>query len=332
MNILVTGGLGYIGSHVVLELIKNGYKVDILDNLSNSDITVHQKLEKFSKTKIRLHVVDLRSKLNTLKVFSKNNFIAVMHFAGLKAVGESVLHPEIYYDNNVFGTINLVNAMRENDCHKIIFSSSATVYGKPNQLPIKESASLHSTSPYGENKLTIERYLNFLSNSDKRWCFAALRYFNPAGGHPSYLFGENPASVPNNLMPLICQVGAKKIEKLQVFGDDFNTSDGTGVRDYIHVVDLALGHIAALDYIIRESKSITVNLGTGKGYSVLEMIKTFEKVNKVRIPFEYGPRRDGDIDCCYANTQLAEKILSWKAKFGLHDMCRDSWESQKNLK
>jgi len=331
MNILVTGGLGYIGSHVVIELISNGFKVEILDNLSNSDIHTLQKLEVQTKTKIPIHVVDLRHLRDTKKVFINNRFDGVIHFAGLKAVGDSVVNPEIYYENNVLGTINLINAMKEISCKKLIFSSSATVYGKPKKLPIEESSELQAINPYGENKIIIEKYLNYLHKSDKEWRFSILRYFNPVGGHHSKLFGENPKGTPNNLMPFICQVAAGKIEKLKIFGNDFKTHDGTGIRDYIHVVDLARGHTAALNYILKNADSITVNLGTGKGYSVLEMVNAFTEINQILIPFEYTCRRPGDIDSCYADNSLAKKILSWEPKYDLFDMCRDSWESQKNI-
>ena len=331
MNLLVTGGLGYIGSHVVIELAKKGFRVDILDNLSNSHITTLEKLKEFTNSDFQFHNVDLRDLSKVKDVFSFKQFDAVIHFAGLKAVGESVLEPQIYYENNVLGTINLINAMQAYDCKKIIFSSTAAVYGNPEVLPLNELSKVQTVNPYGENKLIIEKYLNYLSKADSNWCVGILRYFNPVGAHKSYLFGENPLNTPNNLMPVICQVAEGKIKELKIFGKDFKTNDGTGLRDYIHVIDLATGHIAALKYLFNESQSFTVNLGTGKGHSVLEMVKKFEQVNNVEVPFVYAPRRNGDVDKCFANVDLSKKLLGWKSIYTLDDMCKDSWESYKKL-
>jgi len=331
MNILVTGGLGFIGSHVVIELINKGYKVDIIDNLSNSDIETLENLKNFTKSDIAFHKVDLRNLSELISVFKLKQFDAVIHFAGLKAVGESVVKPQIYYENNVLGTINLINAMQIHDCKNIVFSSSATVYGDPESLPIKESARVHAINPYGENKLIIEKYLHYILEADSNWCVGILRYFNPVGAHKSHLFGEKPLGIPNNLMPIICRVAAGKIKKLEIFGNDYQTQDGTGVRDYIHVVDLSHGHICALEYIFRKSQSFTINLGTGKGYSVMEMVEKFEKVNDLKIPFVYAPRRKGDIDECYANVDLSRELLGWNSVYDLTDMCKDSWESYKKL-
>jgi len=328
MNILLTGGLGFIGSHTAIELVRKGYEIVIVDNLSNSDLNVLTKLNFLLKTSIKFYKNDLRNQEEIRKIFSENKFDAVIHFAGLKAVGESVVNPYSYYDNNVVGSINLIKVMTEFDCKKIIFSSSATVYGDPIELPISESANLSSVNPYGETKLVIENFIDSIYKSDNEWNYAILRYFNPVGGHDSHDFGERPSGIPNNLMPYICQVGAKKLEFLRVFGNDYETRDGTGVRDYIHVVDLALGHIAALEYVLHKSFPICANLGTGKGFSVLEMIKTFETVNKVDIPYVITERRAGDIASCYASTKLAKELLGWEAKFNLEDMCRDSWKSQ----
>jgi len=331
MNILVTGGLGYIGSHVVIELVKKGFRVDILDNLSNSHITTLEKLKEFTNSDIQFHNVDLKVLREVKNVFSSKQFDAVIHFAGLKILSESVLEPQIYYENNVLGTINLINAMQAYDCKKIIFSSTAAVYGNPEVLPLNELSKVQTVNPYGENKLIIEKYLNYLSKADSSWCVGILRYFNPVGAHKSYLFGENPLNTPNNLMPVICQVAEGKIKELKIFGKDFKTNDGTGLRDYIHVIDLATGHIAALKYLFNESQSFTVNLGTGKGHSVLEMVKKFEQVNNVEVPFVYAPRRNGDVDKCFANVDLSKKLLGWKSIYTLDDMCKDSWESYKKL-
>jgi len=328
MNILLTGGLGFIGSHTAIELVTKGYEIVIVDNLSNSDLNVLNKLNLLFGKSVKFYQSDLRNKEELRKIFLENKFDAVMHFAGLKAVGESVVNPYSYYDNNVIGSLNLIKIMTEFNCKNIIFSSSATVYGDPTKLPICEDAKLSSTNPYGETKLVIENFIGSIYKSDKEWNYAILRYFNPVGGHESYDFGERPTGIPNNLMPYICQVGAKKLKLLKVFGNDYETMDGTGVRDYIHVVDLALGHVSALEFMTHNSIPVCVNLGTGKGYSVLEMIKTFETVNNVEIPYTISERRKGDIASCYASTDLAKEVLGWKAKFNLEDMCRDSWKSQ----
>jgi len=328
MNVLLTGGLGFIGSHTVIELVKKGYDIVIVDNLSNSDVSVLDKLNSLLQKSIKFYKKDLRNQEEIREIFLENNFHAVIHFAGLKAVGESVLNPCMYYENNVIGSINLIKVMNEFNCKNIIFSSSATVYGDPVKLPISEDAKLSTTNPYGENKLIIENFIESVYKSDKEWNYVILRYFNPVGGHDSYQFGERPSGIPNNLMPYICQVGAKKLEFLKVFGNDYNTPDGTGVRDYIHVVDLALGHVSALEFFNRKTSPICVNLGTGRGYSVLEMIKTFETTNKIDIPYRMTDRRKGDIASCFASVELAKELLGWEAKYNLEDMCRDSWKSQ----
>ncbi len=325
MKILVTGGLGFIGSHTCVELLNSGYEVVIVDNLSNSNIDVLDKIEKITSKRPKFYEIDVCDKEMVKKVFRENKIDAVIHFAGYKAVGESVREPLKYYRNNLDSTLTLLEVMEEENCHNFVFSSSATVYGSPKELPIKEDFPLSTTNPYGTTKLMIERILADLSKADKEMSIIVLRYFNPIGAHKSGLLGENPKGIPNNLMPYIVRVATKELEMLSVFGDDYDTHDGTGVRDYIHVVDLAKGHIKALEKCVNFKGIEYYNLGTGKGYSVLDLVKTFEKVNKVKVPYKIVDRRPGDIDACYADPSKAYKEIGFKAEYGIEDMCRDSY-------
>lgn len=325
MKILVTGGCGYIGSHTCVELLNNGYEVIIVDNLSNSKEDVIEKIETITNKKVKFYNIDLRDENKLIKVFEENNIEAVIHFAGLKAVGESVLKPLMYYDNNLNSTITLLRVMKNFNCKKIIFSSSATVYGDPQELPITESADLHTTNPYGTTKLFIEKILEDMYNSDNTFCVINLRYFNPIGAHESGLIGENPNGIPNNLMPYIVKVAVGELECLNVFGNDYDTKDGTGVRDYIHVVDLAKGHIKALEKSLNNNGLYFYNLGTGNGYSVLEIINAFQKVNNIKLNYKIVERRPGDIAECYADPSKALKELNWKAEKNIEDMCKDSY-------
>ena len=325
MQILVTGGTGYIGSHTVVELLNNGYDVVIVDNLSNSKRDVIDKLKEITGKSVKFYEINLCDKEALRKVFKENKIEAVMHFAGFKAVGESVQKPLMYYRNNIDSTITLLEVMQEYNVKKIVFSSSATVYGDPEQLPIKETARLKTTNPYGSTKLYIEGILNDVYVADNEFGIAVLRYFNPIGAHPSGLIGENPNGIPNNLMPYIVKVANKELPCLNIFGDDYDTVDGTGVRDYIHVVDLAKGHIGALEYICHNKGIDYFNLGTGHGYSVLQMVKTFEEVNGVKVPYKITPRREGDIATCYADTTKAKKMLHWEAKLELPEMLKDAY-------
>ena len=325
MKILVTGGLGFIGSHTCVELLNSGYEVVIVDNLSNSNIDVLDKIEKITSKRPKFYEIDVCDKERVKKVFRENKIDAVIHFAGYKAVGESVREPLKYYRNNLDSTLTLLEVMEEENCHNFVFSSSATVYGSPKELPIKEDFPLSTTNPYGTTKLMIERILADLSKADKEMSIIVLRYFNPIGAHKSGLLGENPKGIPNNLMPYIVRVATKELEMLSVFGDDYDTHDGTGVRDYIHVVDLAKGHIKALEKCVNFKGIEYYNLGTGKGYSVLDLVKTFEKVNKVKVPYKIVDRRPGDIDACYADPSKAYKEIGFKAEYGIEDMCRDSY-------
>ena len=324
MKILVTGGTGYIGSHTAVELIESGNEVVIVDNLSNSKEDVLDKIKKITGVKPKFYKEDVCNKEALDKIFDKEKVDAVIHFAGLKAVGESVSKPLLYYRNNIDSTLSLLEIMKKHDVKKIVFSSSATVYGKPKSLPIKEDFPLSTTNPYGTTKLFIEHILQDLYVSDNSWSIVILRYFNPIGAHKSGLIGENPNGIPNNLMPYIVKVATKELPKLMVFGDDYDTPDGTGVRDYIHVVDLALGHLKALNKINDPGVHI-YNLGTGNGISVLELVNTFKKVNKIDVPYEIAPRRSGDIASCYADPSKAFKELGWKANYGVEDMCKDSY-------
>jgi len=329
-QVLVTGGAGYIGSHTCIELLNAGYQVLVLDNLSNSDIRALDRVKDITGKSLTFLEGDILDQefLNT--IFEKNNINSVIHFAGLKAVGESVSIPLKYYENNISGTLKLLNAMSANNVKKLVFSSSATVYGMNNISPLTEDLPLSTTNPYGATKRMIEDILRDLYVSDDTWSIALLRYFNPIGAHESGRIGENPSGIPNNLMPFITQVAVGKHEFLRVFGDDYDTHDGTGVRDYIHVVDLAKGHLKALEKLDTITGAIAYNLGTGVGYSVLDVVKAFESVNKVKIPYKVMPRRPGDIATCYADASKAAKELNWSTTFGIEEMCRDSWNWQKN--
>jgi UDP-glucose 4-epimerase len=328
MKILVTGGAGYIGSHTCIELIKEGYEVVVVDNLCNSSFESLKRVENLSKSDIPFYRVDVRDKNSLVKVFQQHSIDGVIHFAGLKAVGESVERPIEYYDTNVGGTFILVEVMRDFGCKTFVFSSSATVYGNPHTVPIKEDFPLSVTNPYGRSKLMIEEFLQDVFVADDSWYIALLRYFNPVGAHKSGLIGEDPNDIPNNLIPYISQVAVGKLEKLNVFGGDYDTPDGTAVRDYIHVVDLAKGHIKALQALEDKPQVLTVNLGTGNGYSVLDMIKAFEKASGRDVPYQIVDRRPGDIATCYADPTYAEKKLDWKAECELDEMCEDTWRWQ----
>jgi UDP-glucose 4-epimerase len=326
--VLVTGGAGYIGSHTCIALSEAGYDFVVYDNLSNSSKQSLDRVEKIIDKKIKFINGDIRDEEKLQNVFDKYKIDSVIHFAGLKAVGESVEQPLRYYENNISGTITLCKIMQKNSCKNIIFSSSATVYGDPHKTPIKEDFPLSATNPYGRSKLFIEEILRDIFISDKEWKIVLLRYFNPVGAHKSGTIGEDPNGLPNNLMPFISQVAVGKLKELRVFGDDYDTSDGTGVRDYIHVVDLAQGHVKALKIIDKIKNVMTINLGTGKGYSVLDMVKAFEKASGKSIPYKIVPRRAGDIAKCYADSSYAKEVLGWEAEKGIEDMCEDSWRWQ----
>ena len=330
-KILVTGGAGYIGSHTVVELIDNGYDVVVVDNLSNSSKESLNRVEKITGAQVKFYENDIADMDAMDKIFSENDIDAVIHFAGLKAVGESVEKPLEYYKNNISGTLNLCEVMRKHGVKNIIFSSSATVYGDPETVPITEECPKGvCTNPYGWTKSMLEQILMDFNVADPEWNVILLRYFNPIGAHKSGLIGEDPNGIPNNLMPYITKVATKQLEKLNVFGDDYPTPDGTGVRDYIHVVDLAKGHVKALEKIVENPGVKIYNLGTGKGYSVLEVVKNFEDASGVEIPYVIAPRRAGDIAECYADASLAKEELGWEAEFGIKEMCADSWNWQKN--
>jgi UDP-glucose 4-epimerase len=332
MKILLTGGTGYIGSHVAAALISTGHTVVCLDNLANSDAAVIDRLEAITGTAIPLVVGDIRDGDALRGALTEHDIEAVIHFAGLKAVGESVAEPIKYYDNNVRGTLSLLQAMTDCDVKTLVFSSSATVYGQPRYLPLDEIHPTSATNPYGRTKLMIEEMLSDIAASDPQWRIATLRYFNPVGAHDSGLIGENPNGIPNNLMPFISRVAAGRLAELSVFGNDYDTPDGTGVRDYIHVVDLADGHVAALDTIADTEPGLsTWNLGTGQGYSVLDMIHAFERVNGVSIPYRIAPRRDGDVASCYASPERAAQELGWTARRDLDAMCASSWSFESTL-
>lgn len=328
MNILVTGGAGYIGSHTCIELINAGYKVVVVDNLCNSSLESLKRVEDIVDFNIPFHKVDVRDKQALIHVFKQYSIDGVIHFAGLKAVGESVEKPIEYYDTNVGGTFTLAEVMCEFGCKTFVFSSSATVYGDPHTVPIKEDFPLSVTNPYGRSKLMIEEFLQDVFVADDTWHIALLRYFNPVGAHKSGQIGEDPNDTPNNLIPYISQVAIGKLEKLSIFGGDYNTPDGTGVRDYIHVVDLAKGHVKALQALEDKPQVLTVNLGTGKGYSVLDMVKAFEKASGKSVSYQIVGRRPGDIATCYADPAYAVEILGWKAKYELDKMCEDTWRWQ----
>jgi len=328
MAILVTGGAGYIGSHTTLELLKVDFEVVVVDNLSNSKLESLERVQKLAEKSLQFYKADLLNKRALQKIFHVHDIEAVIHFAGLKAVGESVDKPLEYYHNNITGTLVLCELMREYEVQNIVFSSSATVYGDPESVPIKEDARLSTTNPYGRTKHMIEEILRDLNVADTRWNAVILRYFNPVGAHPSGEIGEDPNGIPNNLMPYIAQVAIGKLPKLSVFGDDYPTKDGTGVRDFIHVVDLSLGHLKALEKLEEKPGVATYNLGTGRGYSVLEMISAFEKASGQKISYEITDRRPGDIAECYADPTKAERELGWKAERGIDDMCKDTWRWQ----
>jgi len=328
MKILVTGGAGYIGSHTLILLIDAGYEVVVFDNFCNASKESIVRVEKLVNQSITVIEGDIREREDLEKVFDMHTIDAVIHFAGLKAVGESVEKPLKYYDNNVNGTAVLCEVMAKNGCKSIIFSSSATVYGDPATTPILENFPLSATNPYGRSKLMVEEILRDLYVSDSEWKVALLRYFNPVGAHESGTIGEDPNGIPNNLMPFIAQTAVGKRDILSVFGDDYDTIDGTGVRDYIHVVDLAQGHVNALDRIENFKEPMTINLGTGTGYSVLEMIQAFEKASGKRVPYQIVERRAGDIATCFADPIYAKKVLNWEAKRGVDEMCEDSWRWQ----
>ncbi|MFT5675686.1 MAG: UDP-glucose 4-epimerase [Paraglaciecola sp.] len=328
-TILVTGGAGYIGSHTVLQLLETGYQVIVLDNLCNASSESLKRVEELSGKKTILVEGDIRDRTILDLLFSKHKINSVIHFAGLKAVGESVAKPLKYYDNNVYGTLTLCEAMHKYGVRNLVFSSSATVYGDPVELPLREDMPTGKpTNPYGQSKLMVELVLADLYKSDNSWNIAILRYFNPAGAHPSGRIGEDPNGIPNNLMPFITQVATGKREFLSIFGDDYSTPDGTGVRDYIHVEDLATGHLKALEKLDQNVGLVTYNLGTGQGYSVLDMVKEFEKQSGKPIPYQVVARREGDIASCFADPTVARDVLNWQAEKGLAEMCRDSWNWQ----
>lgn len=327
MKILVTGGCGYIGSHTCVELLNNNYDVVIIDNLSNSKMDVLDKIRKITGKDLKFYEANVCNKDALRMVFKENNIGAVMHFAGYKAVGESVKNPLMYYRNNIDSTLSLCEVMEEFDCNNFVFSSSATVYGNPKKLPLREDMEVGgTTNPYGSTKLYIEGILKDICISKSDFSVAVLRYFNPIGAHPSGLLGENPNGIPNNLVPYVVKVATKELDYVHVFGNDYNTKDGTGVRDYIHVVDLAKGHINALKYVLEHKGIDYFNLGTGVGYSVLDIINTFSKVNDIEVPYKFEPRRDGDIDSCYADSSKAYEKLDWKADLGLEEMLKSSYQ------
>lgn len=330
MAVLVTGGAGYIGSHTVVELLKANYEVVIVDNYSNSKPEVLNRIKTITGKDFTFYEADLLDKEALEEIFEKETIDSVIHFAGYKAVGESVAKPVEYYHNNITGTLILLEVMKEHGVKNIVFSSSATVYGMNNPSPLTEELPTSATNPYGYTKVMIEQILRDVNVSDEEWNIALLRYFNPIGAHESGLIGEDPSGVPNNLMPYITQVAVGKLPELSIFGNDYDTHDGTGVRDYIHVVDLAKGHIKALESFVTHKGVGTYNLGTGKGYSVLDLVHNFSTANNIQIPYEITDRRPGDIATCYADSTLAKEILDWEAELTLEDMCRDSWNWQKN--
>ena len=328
MSILVTGGAGYIGSHTCIEMQNAGYDIIVIDNLDNSNEESLKRVEKITGKPVKFYKEDVRNKEALRKIFTDNKIEAVIHFAGLKAVGESVREPVMYYDNNLISTIVLLEVMIEFNVKKIVFSSSATVYGVATEMPLVEGMPLGAINPYGRTKYFIEEMLRDLYVADKEWCIALLRYFNPIGAHKSGLIGEDPKGIPNNLMPYISQVAVGKLEKLHVFGNDYNTVDGTGVRDYIHVVDLAQGHVKAVDWALENLGCEAFNLGTGNGTSVLELRDAFVRNTGVDVPYVIDPRRPGDPDEVYANAEKAKNVLGWEAKFGVDEMCEDTWRWQ----
>lgn len=330
MSVLITGGTGFIGSHTVVELIQTGKEVVIVDNLSNSDVTTLDKIEKITGTRPTFYEGDIRDGAILDKIFVENTIDAVIHFAGLKAVGESVEKPVEYYDNNVAGTVSLLKVMAKHDCYKMVFSSSATVYGMNNEAPFSEDMPLSTINPYGATKLMIEDILRDLKGTGKPYAIAILRYFNPIGAHESGLIGEDPKGIPNNLLPYIAKVATGELKELSVFGDDYPTCDGTGVRDYIHVVDLAKGHLKALDYVMKAEGIDAFNLGTGNGFSVLQLLHAFEEASGKSVAYKITGRRQGDIASCYASTEKAKNVLGWKAEKNVQDMCKDAWRFVSN--
>ena len=329
MNVLVTGGAGYIGSHTCVELLENGYGVVVIDNLVNANPVSLKRVEQITGKTVKFYEGDVRDEALLRKIFSENHISCVIHFAGLKAVGESVEKPWEYYDNNLNTTLVLTKVMKEVGMKSIIFSSSATVDPSDNEMPLKETSRTGGcTNPYGWTKYMTEQILSGISHADPDWSVVLLRYFNPIGAHKSGLMGENPRGIPNNLMPYITQVAIGRREKLSIYGNDYPTPDGTGVRDYIHVVDLAKGHVAAVKYVVSGQGCEVFNLGTGTGYSVLDMVHAFEKANGVKVPYQIVGRRPGDLPTCYADPAKSERVLGWKAEKNLEDMCRDSWNWQ----
>ena len=330
MAILITGGAGYIGSHTCIELVKSGRDVVIIDNLRNSKKEAVKRIEKILGKPVKFYEGDVRDRELLRKIFTENKIEAAIHIAGLKALGESAQIPLEYYENNLDSTFVLCDVMKEFGVKKIVFSSSATVYGLSKTMPLVETMPLGAINPYGRTKLFIEYILRDIYNADNDWCVALLRYFNPIGAHESGLIGEDPKGIPNNLMPYISQVAVGRLEKLRVFGNDYNTPDGTGVRDYIHVVDLAVGHVKAVDWVLENEGCEAINLGTGNGCSVLQLREAFEKASGIKIPYEIVGRRPGDPDEVYANADKAKKLLGWEATKTIDDMCRDTWRWQKN--
>lgn len=326
MKILVTGGTGFIGSHTVVELLESGYEVVVIDNLSNSKIEVVDKIKQITNKDFKFYQGDVCNKKLLEEIFMSNKIDAVVHFAGYKAVGESVKKPLMYYRNNIDSTLSLCEIMTKYDVKNLVFSSSATVYGVPKELPIKETFEInHATNPYGETKIMIERILRDIYVSDHEWNIALLRYFNPIGAHKSGLIGEDPNDIPNNLMPYVVKVATGELKELSVFGNDYDTNDGTGVRDYIHVVDLAKGHLKAIDWVLKNNGIDAFNLGTGKGYSVLELVEAFKKYNSVDVPYKIVGRREGDIASCYADVSYAKEVLNWSCLYGIEEMVLDSY-------
>lgn len=328
MSVLITGGTGFIGSHTIVEFLEEGYDLVVLDNFVNSKPCVINRIEKITGKKFKFYNADLLNYEAVDKIFSENSIDSVIHFAGLKAVGESVSQPLRYYDNNITGTLNLCRAMKKYGVKRIVFSSSATVYGAPRSVPIKEDFPLSTTNPYGQTKLVIERILSDIAFAEKDWSVSILRYFNPIGAHKSGLLGEDPKGIPNNLLPYISKVGIGELEYLSVYGNDYNTPDGTGVRDYIHVVDLARAHLSALKRAERVIGTEYYNIGTGVGYSVLDIVKAYERTTGANIPYKIVGRRPGDIAECYADPTKAAEYLGWKAEYGIEDMCRDAYRWQ----
>ena len=329
MKILVTGGAGFIGSHTLVELLEQGNEVVVMDNFINSKEESLRRVKKITGKDFRFYQADMLDTAALDKIFEENEIEAVVHFAGLKAVGESCEQPIRYYTNNITGTLKLIDSMSRHGVKKIVFSSSATVYGQPKEVPIREDFPLKTSNPYGETKLMTERILSDVVKADPEWSVVILRYFNPIGAHSSGLIGEDPKGIPNNLFPYITQVGSGKLQRLRVFGDDYPTPDGTGVRDYIHVVDLAQAHLKALEYSAKSQGIEYFNIGTGKGYSVLEMVKAYEAITGKTIAYEVVDRRPGDIAECYADPAKAQKVLGWSAKYGIEEMCRDAdrWQT-----